>query len=326
MSDDNGTNGTNKIGATVVYDSPHALAAAEEYKKQIQTQLGFKLQSRPYNPYEQRRNDSLVRLTEAAQGKASLPSGAGGSGIKTDPFLTKTSPAYSGWHRKSPVNMSGALDDDAWVRGAYQSLLGRDADQGGLDYWKSNLSGGASRDDVISNMKRGSEYRDKFIGEAYKNLLGRDVGLEGIDYWSKAMEGGKSEDSIIASIKRSPEYDKIQQKLMTDAIAAKTPIQVLNETYDNNIATYGRELLKDQEKANKFGDDYTSYAPLLTHSNLIYTQDPEADAMASVNYLASVNPKRSTPSIWTKALGSAGKQALANVNISQLVDDFIKYF
>ena len=38
MSDDNGSNGTNntnKIGATIVYDSPHALAAAKEYQKKI---------------------------------------------------------------------------------------------------------------------------------------------------------------------------------------------------------------------------------------------------------------------------------------------------
>ena len=332
MSDDNGSNGTNdtsdtnKIGATIVYDSPHALAAAKEYQKKIAGQLGFKLASRPYNPDEQKRNELLVRLTEATQGKASLPKGGGVSGIKTDPFLTKRGPDYSGWHRQNPVNMSGDLDDDAWVRGAYQSLLGRDADQGGLDYWKANLASGASRDSVIANMKRAPEYRDKFIGEAYKNLLGRDVGLEGIDYWSKAMEGGASEDSIITSIKRSPEYGQLQQKLMTDAIAAKTPLEVLNESYDDQIATVGRDLVKAQDRVQGKYGTAEDYSPLLTTSDLIYTQDPEADSVASVNYLASVDPSDSSPSIWTKALADAGKKALANVNVSNLVDDFVNAY
>ena len=157
MSDDNGSNGTNdtsdtnKIGATIVYDSPHALAAAKEYQKKIAGQLGFKLASRPYNPDEQKRNELLVRLTEATQGKASLPKGGGVSGIKTDPFLTKRGPDYSGWHRQNPVNMSGALDDDAWVRGAYQSLLGRDADQGGLNYWSNQVASGSMTLDQVAN-------------------------------------------------------------------------------------------------------------------------------------------------------------------------------
>ena len=61
--------------------------------------------------------------------------------------------------------MSAALDDDAWVKGAYKSLLGRDADPSGLAHWKADLAGGSSREDVIANMKRGSEYKDKFIRE-----------------------------------------------------------------------------------------------------------------------------------------------------------------
>ena len=208
MSDDN-----NKIGTTITYDSQHALDAAKAYKEQIARQLGHKLANRPFSAADQKLGSIDTKLLAATLGKGSLPknysaslpagvtSGAGGT--STDSFLKKTGPDYSGWHRTSPVNMSSDLDDDSFVRGAYQSLLGRDADDEGLSYWKGDLAGGASRDDVVANMKRAPEYRDKFIGEAYKNLLGRDVGLEGIDYWSKAMEAGESEDSIIANIKRS---------------------------------------------------------------------------------------------------------------------------
>ena len=91
------TDGNNQIGATITYDSPHALDAARRYKEQIANQLGHKLASRPYTPLEQRRGSLETKLTAAAQGKlalpqnysASLPAGvsSGSGGIRTDSFL-----------------------------------------------------------------------------------------------------------------------------------------------------------------------------------------------------------------------------------------------
>ena len=222
--------------------------------------------------------------------------------------------------------MSSALDDDAWVRGAYQSLLGRDPLQAGLDNWKADLAGGATREDVVSNMKKSPEYRNKFIGEAYKNLLGRDVGLEGIDYWSKAMEGGQSEDSIIANIKRSDEYGRRQQNLMRDAVSLKNPAAALDDAYDEQISTFGNALKLAQDAVQGSYGTSQDFSPLLSTDPTIYTQDPEASQLASVNYLASVDPSDSSPSIWTKALADAGKKALENVNVSNLVDDFVNAY
>ena len=323
MSDDN-----NKIGTTITYDSQHALDAARTYKEQIARQLGHKLANRPYTASEQKRNDLQTKLTSATLGKASLPtrflrnSTGSGGGTTTDPYLKKSGADYSGWHRVSPVDMSGDLDDDSWVRGAYQRLLGRDADDAGLAHWKADLAGGASRDDVVANMKRAPEYRDKFIGEAYKNLLGRDVGLEGIDYWGKQMEGGQSEDSIIANIKRSDEYGRRQQNMMRDAITPKTPGQILHETYDDQIATFGRALQDANDRVQKDYGTAQDYTPLFTTESNIYTQDPEASQLASLNYLATQDPSSSSPSIWTQALRDAGAEAIKGIDIPGLVSGF----
>jgi len=326
MAEDN-----NKIGATITYDSQHALDAARKYKEQIAGQLGHKLASRPYTPAEQRRNAIGTKLLAATSGKASLPQNiaaaypvgsAPSKGTTTDSFLKKSGADYSGWHRTSPVNMSGALDDDAWVKGAYKSLLGRDADPQGLAYWKADLAGGQTRDQVVANMKLAPEYRDKFVGEAYKNLLGRDVGLEGIDYWSKQMESGQSEDSIIANIKRSDEYGRRQQNQMRDSITPKDPTQLLNETYDDQIATYGRAYQTAQDAVQKDFGTSQDYSPLLTTNQSIYTQDPEASQMASVNYLATQDPSDSSPSIWTQALKDAGSEAIKGIDIPGIVSGF----
>jgi hypothetical protein len=326
MSEDN-----NKIGATITYDSQHALDAAKAYKKQLAGQLGHKLASRPYTPNQQRRNEIGVNLQDAVLGKRSLPQNIAASypsgsapskGTTTDPYLKKSGGGYSGWHRTSPVNMSGALDDDAWVRGAYQSLLGRDADAQGLAHWKADLAGGATRDSVVSNIKLHPEYRDKFIGEAYKNLLGRDVGLEGIDYWSKQLEGGQSEDSVIANIKRSDEYGRKQQNEMRSAISPKTPTQLLNETYDDRIATLGRDWQSANDKVQKDWGTSQDHSPLLTTNEGIYTQDPEASQLASINYLASQDASEGSPSIWTQALQDAGAAAIKGIDIPGIVSGF----
>ena len=394
MSDDNTTtNGDNtqKLGATITYDSQHALDAAKTYKKRIADQLKTKLDSRPYTANQQRRNDIGTRITQATLGLNALPQNYGTSlpsgtttsndwlgsfyaenniggpggvldasarnyweneaankgiyqtkkiiegtaknegtwgaytpssgGITTDPFLKKSGSDYSGWHKASPVNMSGALDDDAWVKGAYQSLLGRDVDDAGLAHWKANLAGGSTREDVIANIKQGSEYKDKFIGEAYQNLLGRSVDAEGIDYWSKAMLGGESEDSVIANIKRSAEHGNYQQNQMRNALMAKSDSQAMREVYQDRISRLGLDW-QDANAAvqgeSGVGPDYSSLTGV---DDLIYTQDPDASATASVNYLANV--KDPDPGIWVKALGSAGKDALANINVSDLVDRFI---
>ena len=320
-----------KIGATITYDSQHALDAAKAYKKQLAGQLGHKLASRPFSAAEQKRDAIGVDLLDNVLGKASLPQnyaasqpfgGRGSVGTKTDPYLKKSGADYTGWHRTSPVNMSGALNDDAWVRGAYKSLLGRDVDQAGLDHWKKDLAGGTSREDVVANMRLQPEYRNKFIGDAYKNLLGRDVGLEGIDYWSKRMAGGQSEDDIISNIKRSDEYGRRQQNMMRDSISPKTPTQLMNETYNDKIATLGRDWQKANDRVQKDYGTAQDHSPLLTTSPGIYTQDPEASQLASVNYLTTQDPSDTSPSIWAQALKDAGAEAIKGIDIPGLVSGF----
>ena len=64
------------------------------------------------------------------------------------------------------------------------------------------------------------------------------------------------------------------------------------------------------------------YSPLLTTDSTIYTQDPEASSLASLNYLASQDPSKGSPSIWSKALKEAGANAISNIDIPGLVSGF----
>ena len=269
----------NKVGATITYDSPHALDAARRYKEQLAGQLAHKLKNRPFSAAEQKRNQLGTRLVEASLGKAALPQnysaalprgmGAPSSsgGIQTDPYLRRTGADYSG-------SRNANLDDDSWVKETYKSLLNRDADQEDLSYWKSDLAGGQTRDQVVANIKRGEEY-------------GRN-----------------------------------QQNQMRDLISPKTPTDILNETYNEQLSTYGRAWQDAQDAVQKEHKTPQDYSPLLTTESNIYTQDPEASKVASLNYLTTVDPSDSQPGIFTQALKSAGANAIKNIDIPGIVSGF----
>ena len=55
-------------------------------------------------------------------------------------------------HRNDP--------DGDWLDMAYQRELGRNVDEQGAQYWRDQLEGGQSRDDVLRNIKSSNEYRE----------------------------------------------------------------------------------------------------------------------------------------------------------------------
>ena len=166
-----------------VFPDAHSLGSAEDFNRRLAHELATKRKDRQkeLGTVEDRgARSAATQMGEAASRLASLPQGYGAfgygegrSGIKTDPYLKKTGADYSGRHRTHPVNMDAGLSDHMWVQGAYRSLLGREADQAGLDHWKKDLAGGQTREQVVGNIKRHQEYKDKFLGDAYQNLLGR---------------------------------------------------------------------------------------------------------------------------------------------------------
>lgn len=109
-----------------------------------------------------------------------------------------------------------------WLRGVYRDELGRDIDQEGLDYWTKDIEGGASRNSVLSNIRRSDE---KWLRDTYATELGRDLGDEGREYWMGDLRGkgsGKEDltygsdrpaqtrDQVLANIRRSQEYEDYQ--------------------------------------------------------------------------------------------------------------------
>ncbi len=51
------------------------------------------------------------------------------------------------------------LNDEEFIKTVYQTLMGRDADEGGLEYWKQQLQNGVSREEMIDQFLNSEEFK-----------------------------------------------------------------------------------------------------------------------------------------------------------------------
>lgn len=108
-------------------------------------------------------------------------------------------------------NSHANLSNGAFVTLAYQNVLGRLPDPGGLAYWTGLLdSARLTRADVMGGFINGAEFDQLVRPRAYANLcymafLRRSADPGGLTYWT-AYLGGNPLSSIVDSFIRGPEY------------------------------------------------------------------------------------------------------------------------
>ena len=95
---------------------------------------------------------------------------------------------------------------DGFVTALYAKLLGRVPDSGGLAFWISQLSSGATRNAVAAGILSSTEYRTDFVESQYLHLLDRAADAGGLSFWVSQLAGGVSNESVIAGFVGSPEY------------------------------------------------------------------------------------------------------------------------
>lgn len=100
-------------------------------------------------------------------------------------------------------------DDTDFVKALYTSVLGREADDAGLDNWVSALTAGADRASIAQGFTDSLESSTKstsdFIDELYNNALGRDADAEGKATWTTALENGYTQAEVAIGIVGSDE-------------------------------------------------------------------------------------------------------------------------
>ncbi len=94
---------------------------------------------------------------------------------------------------------------EAYIKGVYRTLLGRNADPGGLTFWESQLNSGASRTAIIDSFWNSPENRGREVDAYYEAYLGRKADPQGRAFWIEELQDGVDETAIVDSFLLSPE-------------------------------------------------------------------------------------------------------------------------
>jgi hypothetical protein len=134
---------------------------------------------------------------------------------------------------------------------AYQDLLGRTADQGGLDYWLGILAA-APRVAGPLGLQSGSEFHGLQVDAMYSRLLGRPADPAGRMWWIDRLARGTTYVQATAQILASNEYfqrhgggtdDGWLSAVYSDVLAGR-PVDVDGLAFwDGQLATRSRSSI-----------------------------------------------------------------------------------
>ncbi len=94
----------------------------------------------------------------------------------------------------------------AYVNSLYVTILGRNADSYGLNYFTAQLGAGVSRNEVVQAIWNSAEHVGKIVDGLYAQYLHRGADSMGRSVWSAAIMGGDSVDEVALAIVNSAEY------------------------------------------------------------------------------------------------------------------------
>ena len=136
----------------------------------------------------------------------------------------------------SPAAVEPAsLSNEEFIQQAYQSVLGREADAGGADYWTQALENGMSREDIIAGFQNSDEYKALHTPEP--------THIPEPMHTLEAMNAPESMSAPESPVTPAPEHQRVVQHGATPASGDYAPI----EQYLNNYPHYATNSPADIE-------------------------------------------------------------------------------
>ena len=96
-------------------------------------------------------------------------------------------------------------DNQGYVLGLYNQVLGRTPSADELNGWVNALNAGQSRTAVAVSFLTSTEYRTDLVESDYSLYLGRAADSSGLAGWVSALQAGTTDQAVLAGILGSPE-------------------------------------------------------------------------------------------------------------------------
>jgi hypothetical protein len=108
-----------------------------------------------------------------------------------------------------------AADGD-FATSLYRSIMQREPDAGGHQYWVNAMRNGMAREEVIRRFFSSPEYQGfhrsnrDYATDLYLGVLGREPEREGHVNWKRSLDSGMSRGDVLERFFQSPEYRGIK--------------------------------------------------------------------------------------------------------------------
>lgn len=161
------------------------------------------------------------------------------------------------------------------VASAYQSLLGRNPDETGLNYWTQQLQSGVPLSKIEGILKATPEGQEKTRADVYDSfaeILGREPDPEGLDYWTDQVRKGMPLSQFREIIGNTPEARTVQAEQITDLYRdylGRDPDPEGLQFFQNAI-TSGSATLGDVENTFAESPEAQSYAQFAGPVNSVF--------------------------------------------------------
>ncbi len=164
---------------------------------------------------------------------------------------------------KSPEFQSKNISDKEFVRKAYKTILGREPDSKGEEYWLNELKSGKTRDLILYKFifsKEFASFCDKcnvtnyliedrvedFIARMYALVLGRRFDPKGMKEWkSMLLNGQKGATSLVKGFFNSKEF--LEKNLSNREFVKRAYLAILGREADNKGLNYWLSLLNSKK-------------------------------------------------------------------------------
>ena len=205
----------------------------------------------------------------------------------------------------------GTKDNDVFtsskffVMQLYRDILGREAEQPGLDYWQQKIDAGTlDRATTASAFLDSTEFQNGAgaLTRLYLGGLGRLPDNDGLYHWLTQLQGKGNLSSVARTFSSSNEFTGHYSQLDNDAFIDKLYQNTLGRLADNSGKSHWQSQLSN-------GQERASVLLGLTES-AEYRQLSDAKVTMALNYIGLLgrSPDPTGNAYWLEVLGQQGDE------------------
>ena len=125
------------------------------------------------------------------------------------------------------------LSDSDFVDGAFRDILGRDADQGGLQFYKGVLRQGVRRTAVLLDIMRSEEFRRSLVPASHAALP--NLVVQRPERYRRTIDRTNGSSMLVFTVQDRADFDWLEQAILTNGYYEQPGVWVLDVDFDKRL-------------------------------------------------------------------------------------------